>query len=118
MPPGVSRRWLRRPWSFTDPNGCELPADTVCSTSAVRGWINVIDRTDMVLWLPRTPDTAHCSAWNRTVIGLIARGHRVGQPLPEVPIVSPPRVRKSRYVMRLDIIGGRSISSPNPAQIK
>ena len=52
------------------------------------------------------------------MIGLIARGHRVGQPLPEVPIVSPPRVRKSRYVMRLDIIGGRSISSPNPAQIK
>ena len=78
--------------AFTDPNDLLsyrlIPS--VLDVARAR-LINVIgsNETTWFGFLER-PDTAHCGyTWNRTVIGLIARGHEVGQPLPEVPIVSP-----------------------------
>jgi hypothetical protein len=55
--------------------------------------INVIE-SNSTTWFGflERPDTAHCGyTWNQTVIGLIARGHQVGQPLPEAPITGPRR---------------------------
>ena len=79
--------------AFTDPNDLLsyrlIPS--VFDLSARARLINVIgsNETTWFGFLER-PDTAHCGyTWHRTVIGLIARGHEVGQPLPEVPIVSP-----------------------------
>ena len=78
--------------AFTDPNDLLsyrlIPS--VLDVARAR-LINVIgsNETTWFGFLER-PDTAHCGyTWNRTVIGLIARGHEVGQPLPEVPVVSP-----------------------------
>ncbi len=80
--------------AFTDPNDLLsyrlIPS--VLDVARAR-LINVIgsNETTWFGFLER-PDTAHCGyTWNQTVIGLIARGHQVGQPLPEVPIVGPRR---------------------------
>ena len=46
-------------------------------TSNAATWFGFLER----------PDMAHCGyTLNRTVIGLIAQGHKVGEPLPEAPI--------------------------------
>jgi hypothetical protein len=53
--------------------------------------INVIG-SNATTWLGflERPDIAHCGyTLNRTVIGLIALGHKAGGPLPEVPVVDP-----------------------------
>ena len=78
--------------AFTDPNDLLsyrlIPS--VLDVARAR-LINVIgsNETTWFGFLER-PDTAHCGyAWNRTVIGLIAHGHQVGQPLPDLPIVGP-----------------------------
>jgi hypothetical protein len=78
--------------AFTDPNDLLsyrlIPS--VLDVARAR-LINVIgsNETTWFGFLER-PDTAHCGyTWNETVIGLIALGHQVGQPVPEVPIVGP-----------------------------
>jgi hypothetical protein len=80
--------------AFTDPNDLLsyrlIPS--VLDVSHAR-LINVIasNETTWFGFLER-PDTAHCGyTWNAMVIGLIARGHQVGEPLPRVPIVGPRR---------------------------
>jgi hypothetical protein len=80
--------------AFTDPNDLLnyrlIPS--VLDISRAR-LINVIVSNETTwLGILERPDTAHCGyAWNETVIAMIARGHQVGAPLPEVPIVGPHR---------------------------
>jgi hypothetical protein len=76
--------------AFTDPNDLLsyrlIPS--VLDVSRAR-LINVIgsNSTTWFGFLER-PDTAHCGyTWNETVIGLIAKGHKVGEKLPDVPVV-------------------------------
>jgi hypothetical protein len=80
--------------AFTDPNDLLsyrlIPS--VLDVARAR-LINVIGSNETT-WLGflERPDTAHCGyTWNATVIGLIAHGHQVGQPLPEAPITGPRR---------------------------
>ena len=80
--------------AFTDPNDLLsyrlIPS--VLDVARAR-LINVIGSNETT-WLGflERPDMAHCGyTWNSTVIGLIAHGHQVGQPLPEAPIVGPRR---------------------------
>ncbi len=47
--------------------------------SNARTWLGFLER----------PDIAHCGyTLNRTVLGLIANGHKVGEPLPQAPVVA------------------------------
>src|SRR5271166_2546193 len=76
--------------AFTDPNDLLsyrlLPP--VLDVAHAR-LINVI-ASNAETWLGflERPDTAHCGyTLNRTVIGLITQGHKVGEPLPEAPVV-------------------------------
>lgn len=77
--------------AFTDPNDLlsyRLLAPAVdlararlinVIASNARTWLGFLER----------PDIAHCGyTLNRTVIGLIAYGHKVGEPLPEAPVVA------------------------------
>jgi hypothetical protein len=80
--------------AFTDPNDLLsyrlIPS--VLDVARAR-LINVIG-SNSTTWLGflERPDAAHCGyTWNATVIGLIARGHEVGQPLPIAPITGPRR---------------------------
>jgi hypothetical protein len=75
---------------FSDPNDLLsyrlIPS--VLDVSRAR-LINVIESNETT-WFGyfERPDTAHCGyPWNPIVIGLIAHGHRVGDKLPEAPIV-------------------------------
>jgi hypothetical protein len=75
--------------AFTDPNDLLsyrlIPS--VLDVSRAR-LINVIESNETT-WFGflERPDTAHCGyPWNRTVIGLIAQGHKIGEPLPKAPI--------------------------------
>ena len=76
--------------AFTDPNDLLsyrlLPPEVDLARARL---INVIasNATTWFGFLER-PDIAHCGyTLNRTVIGLIARGHKVGEPLPEAPVI-------------------------------
>jgi hypothetical protein len=77
--------------AFTDPNDLLsyrlLPPVVDLARARL---INVIV-SNAATWLQflERPDLAHCGyTLNRTVIGLIAQGHRVGEPLPEAPVVA------------------------------
>ena len=80
--------------AFTDPNDLLnyrlLPS--VLDISRAR-LINVIVSNEATWFgILERPDTAHCGyTWNAMVIGLIARGHEVGEPVPQVPVVGPRR---------------------------
>jgi hypothetical protein len=80
--------------AFTDPNDLLnyrlLPPMLDISRARL---INVIVSNETTwLGILERPDTAHCGyAWNETVIAMIARGHRAGEPVPEVPVVGPRR---------------------------
>jgi hypothetical protein len=51
----------------------------VARLQASETWLRFLER----------PDIAHCGyTLNRTVIGLIAQGHRVDEKLPEAPVVA------------------------------
>jgi hypothetical protein len=76
--------------AFTDPNDLLsyrlLPPVVDLARARL---INVI-ASNAATWLGflERPDIAHCGyTLNRTVIGLIARGHKVGEALPEAPVV-------------------------------
>ncbi len=76
--------------AFTDPNDLLsyrlLPPVTDLAHARL---INVIG-SNAPTWLGflERPDIAHCGyPLNRTVIGLIAQGHKVGETVPEAPIV-------------------------------
>src|SRR5271166_233740 len=76
--------------AFTDPNDLLsyrlLPPVVDLARARL---INVI-ASNAETWLGflERPDTAHCGyTLNRTVIGLITQGHKVGEPLPEAPVV-------------------------------
>ena len=77
--------------AFTDPNDLlsyRLLPPVVDLASA--RLINVIV-SNAATWLRflERPDIAHCGyILNRTVIGLMARGHKVGEPLPQAPVVA------------------------------
>jgi hypothetical protein len=77
--------------AFTDPNDLlsyRLLPPVVDLASA--RLINVIV-SNAATWLRslERPDIAHCGyTLNRTVMGLIAQGHKVGEPLPEAPIIA------------------------------
>jgi hypothetical protein len=76
--------------AFTDPNDLlsYRLISTMLDVSRAR-LINVI-ATNETTWFGflARPDSAHCGyTWNRTVIGLIAHGHKVGEPMPEAPDV-------------------------------
>ena len=80
--------------AFTDPNDLLsyrlIPS--VLDVARAR-LINVIGSNETTWFgVLERPDTAHCGyTWNATVIGLIARGHQVGEKLPQAPIVGPRR---------------------------
>ena len=76
--------------AFTDPNDLLsyrlLPPVTDLAHARL---INIIG-SNAATWLGflERPDIAHCGYFlNRTVISLIARGHKVGETVPEAPIV-------------------------------
>jgi hypothetical protein len=76
--------------AFTDPNDLLsyrlLPPVVDLARARL---INVIG-SNAATWLGylERPDIAHCGyTLNRTVIGLVARGHQVGEKLPEAPVV-------------------------------
>ena len=76
--------------AFTDPNDLlsYRLISTMLDVSRAR-LINVI-ATNETTWFGflERPDSAHCGyTWNRNVFGLIAHGHKVGEPLPEAPDV-------------------------------
>ena len=77
--------------AFTDPNDLlsyRLLPPVVDLASA--RLINVIV-SNAATWLRslERPDIAHCGyTLNRTVMGLIAQGHKVGEPLPEAPVIA------------------------------
>jgi hypothetical protein len=76
--------------AFTDPNDLlsYRLISTMLDVSRAR-LINVI-ATNETTWFGflARPDSAHCGyTWNRNVFGLIAHGHKVGEPLPEAPDV-------------------------------
>ena len=80
--------------AFTDPNDLLsyrlLPS--VLDVARAR-LINVIGSNETT-WFGfiERPDLAHCGyTWNRTVIGLIAHGHKVGEPLPDEPVIGMQR---------------------------
>jgi hypothetical protein len=77
--------------AFTDPNDLlsyRLLPPVVDLASARLINVIVSNATTWLRFLER-PDIAHCGyTLNRTVIGLIAHGHRVGEPLPEAPVVA------------------------------
>jgi hypothetical protein len=77
--------------AFTDPNDLLsyrlLPPVVELAHARL---INVIV-SNAATWLRflERPDIAHCGyILNRTVIGLIAQGHKAGEPLPEAPVVA------------------------------
>jgi hypothetical protein len=80
--------------AFTDPNDVlsYRLVSTMLDVSRAR-LINVIASNETTWFgLLEWPDSAHCGyAGNPAVIGLIARGHKVGEQLPEVPDLASSR---------------------------
>jgi len=77
--------------AFTDPNDLLsyrlLPSELDVSQARL---INVIG-SNVPTWFGfvERPDYAHCGyVWNRKVIGLLADGHKVGEPIPESPVLA------------------------------
>jgi hypothetical protein len=74
--------------AFTDPN--DLLSYRLISTmlDVTRARLINVIATNETTWFGflERPDLAHCGyPWNRAVIGLIAHGHKAGEPLPQAP---------------------------------